>query len=166
MTWIGHLNMGIIFYCIWNSHWCIYNTQSKSDWFFNTLSRVLQANWLIFEDDEKTTLNTWSLIYKKCLYGTTTEYSNNELLLQVARLEEANLHIHSNSTNIHEGVECKYAVLLLDHSLLCNTHGHTVSLAESEVQGNRKLKQLGILKDIKTNNWLTFLFLICFVIKK
>ena len=53
----------------------------------------------------------------------------------MARLEEANLHIHSNSSNIHEGVECKYAGLLLDHSLLSKTHGHTVSLAESEVQG-------------------------------
>ena len=65
--------------------------------------------------------------------GTNTEYSNNELLLQVARLEEANLHIHSNSTNIHEGVECKYAGLLLDHSLLSKAHGHTVSLEEIEV---------------------------------
>ena len=75
--------------------------------------------------------------FKTCLYGTNTEYSNNELLLQVARLEEANLHIHSNSTNIHEGVECKYAVLLLDHSLLSKTHGHAVSLAESEVGPTR-----------------------------
>mgnify|MGYP001791022436 CR=1 FL=1 len=99
--------------------------------------------------------------FKKCLYGTNTEYSNNELLLQVARLEEANLHIHSNSTNIHEGVECKYAVLLLDLSLLSNT------LLAAQFPNRRvkykayslvwwKLKQLGIFKDIKTNNWLTF----------
>ena len=55
----------------------------------------------------------------------------------MARLEEANLHIHSNSTNIHEGVECKYALLtaLFNLSLLSKTHGRTVSQQESEVQG-------------------------------
>ena len=33
------------------------NTQSKSDWLFNTQSRVLQADWLIFGNNEKATLN-------------------------------------------------------------------------------------------------------------
>ena len=28
---IGHVNIGIIFYCIGNSQWCLYNTQSKSE---------------------------------------------------------------------------------------------------------------------------------------
>ena len=47
MWWLalGDVNIGIIFCCIANSQWCIYNTQSKSDWLFNTQSRVLQANW-------------------------------------------------------------------------------------------------------------------------
>ena len=39
--------IGIILYCIGNSQWCIYNTQSKSDWLFNTQSRVLQGDWVM-----------------------------------------------------------------------------------------------------------------------
>ena len=34
-----------------------YNTQSKSDWLFNSQSRVLQADWLIFENNEEATFN-------------------------------------------------------------------------------------------------------------
>ena len=29
----------------------------NSDWLFNTLSRILQADWLILETNEKATLN-------------------------------------------------------------------------------------------------------------
>ena len=54
---IGYVNIGIIFYRIGNSQSCIYNTQSKSDWLFNTQSRALQADWLILENNEKATLN-------------------------------------------------------------------------------------------------------------
>ena len=54
---IGNVNIGIIFYCIGHSQWCIYNTQSKSDWLFDTQSRVLQADWLILKNNEKATLN-------------------------------------------------------------------------------------------------------------
>ena len=56
----GHVNIRIIFYCIGNSQRCIYNTQSKSDRLFNTRIRsttVLQADWLIMENNEKATLN-------------------------------------------------------------------------------------------------------------
>ena len=54
----GHVNIGIIFYCIGNSQLCIYKTQSKSDWLFNTKSRELQADWWILENiDKKATLN-------------------------------------------------------------------------------------------------------------
>ena len=35
----------------------MYNTQSKSDWLFSTQSRALQADWLVFENNEKATLN-------------------------------------------------------------------------------------------------------------
>ena len=35
----------------------IYNTQSKSDWLLNTQSKVLQADWLILENNKKATLN-------------------------------------------------------------------------------------------------------------
>ena len=51
---IGYVNIGIIFYCIGNYK---YNTQLKSDWLFNTQSRVLQADWFVLENDEKATLN-------------------------------------------------------------------------------------------------------------
>ena len=54
---IGHVNIGIIFYCIGNSQGCICNTQSKSDWLFNTQSIVQHADWLILEHIEKTILN-------------------------------------------------------------------------------------------------------------
>ena len=54
---IVHFHIGIIFYCIGNSKWCIYNTQSKSYWLFNTQSRLLQADWLILGNNEKATLN-------------------------------------------------------------------------------------------------------------
>ena len=33
------------------------DTRSTSDWLFNTQSRVLQADWLILENNEKATLN-------------------------------------------------------------------------------------------------------------
>ena len=35
---IGNVNIGIIFYCIKNSQWCVYNAQSKFDWLL-TLSQ-------------------------------------------------------------------------------------------------------------------------------
>ena len=54
---IGHVNIGIIFYCFGNSQRCKYNTQSKSDWLFNTQTRVLQADWLKLENNEKETLS-------------------------------------------------------------------------------------------------------------
>ena len=65
--WIGHIDIGIIFYCIGNSQWCICNTQSKSDWLFNTQSRILQADWLTFENNEKATLNT-NMLYSTALW--------------------------------------------------------------------------------------------------
>ena len=40
-------------FCIGNSQLCLYDSQSKSDWLFNTQSRVLQAGWLMMENDEK-----------------------------------------------------------------------------------------------------------------
>ena len=54
---IGYVNIGIIFYCIGNYKWYKYNTQLKSEWLFNTQSRVLQADWFVLENDEKETLN-------------------------------------------------------------------------------------------------------------
>ena len=45
---IGHVNIRIIIKCIGNSQWCLYNTQSKSNWLFNTQSIVQHADWLIF----------------------------------------------------------------------------------------------------------------------
>ena len=54
---IGHVNIGIIFLCIGNSKWCIYNTQSTSDWLFNTQSKVLRVDQLILENNEKATSN-------------------------------------------------------------------------------------------------------------
>ena len=33
----------------------IYNTHLKSDWLFNTQARVMQVDWLIFENNEKPT---------------------------------------------------------------------------------------------------------------
>ena len=44
---IRNVYIGIIFLFIGHSHWCSYNT----------LSRVLQADWLILENNEKATLN-------------------------------------------------------------------------------------------------------------
>ena len=49
--------IGIFFLCIGNSQRRFYNTQSKSDWPFNTQSRVLQAHWFILENAEETTLS-------------------------------------------------------------------------------------------------------------
>ena len=42
--WWIDVNIRIIFYCIGNSRWCIYNNLLKSDWLLNTQSRVLQAD--------------------------------------------------------------------------------------------------------------------------
>ena len=54
---IGHVHRGIFFLQIGNSHWRLYNTLSKSDWLFNTQSRVLETDWLILGNNEKATLN-------------------------------------------------------------------------------------------------------------
>ena len=62
-----HVKIGIIFYCIGNSKWWVYNTQLKSDWLFNTQSRVLQVDWLIFENDENPTLTLTCPIDTKIL---------------------------------------------------------------------------------------------------
>ena len=35
----------------------LYNTQSNSDWLFNTWPIVLQADWMILENNERATLN-------------------------------------------------------------------------------------------------------------
>ena len=55
-TLIGHVNIGIIFLCIGISQLCLYNTQSKSDLLFNTQSKVLQADRLRMENNEKAAL--------------------------------------------------------------------------------------------------------------
>ena len=49
-TLIGHVNIGIIFLL------CLCNTQSKSDLMFNTQSKVLQADRLRLENNEKAAL--------------------------------------------------------------------------------------------------------------
>ena len=77
---IGHVNFGIIFYCIGNSQWCIYDTQSKSDWLFNTMSRKLQADWLIMENNEaylNIYMPYWQirnllLVVQSCMYTSPT----------------------------------------------------------------------------------------------
>ena len=48
ITVIGHVNIGIVFACI---------GISKSDWLFDTQSRLLQADWLILENTKIATLN-------------------------------------------------------------------------------------------------------------
>ena len=57
-TWcrLGMLTLELSTY-VGNSHLCLYNTQSNSDWLFTARSRVLQADWLILENNEKATLN-------------------------------------------------------------------------------------------------------------
>ena len=42
----------------------IHNTHSVARWLFNTQSRVLQADWLILENNEKATFN----INMPCIY--------------------------------------------------------------------------------------------------
>ena len=49
----------------------LYNTQSKSDWLFNTQSRILQADWLSMENNEKATLNI-NMLY--CTENSSTQY--------------------------------------------------------------------------------------------
>ena len=46
-------------FCIGNSQLCLYDSHSKSDWLFNTQSRVLQADWLMLENDEKEALTIY-----------------------------------------------------------------------------------------------------------
>ena len=54
---IGHINIGVFVFCIGNSQWCLYNTQSKFDLLFNTQSEVQQDDWMVLENNEKATLN-------------------------------------------------------------------------------------------------------------
>ena len=41
----------------WKFPMMLINLSVKSDWLFNTQSRVLQSDWLIIENNEKATLN-------------------------------------------------------------------------------------------------------------
>ena len=61
---LAYVTIGIIFLCIGNSQWCVYNTQSKSDWPFNTQSRDLQGDWLILKNNGRRQLwtFTWPII--------------------------------------------------------------------------------------------------------
>ena len=81
---MGHINMGTIFYCIGNSQWCIYNTQSRYDGLINTQSRVLQDDWLILKN--KATLNI-NMPYCNTLirlwWGGTIPYSQTSLTTTV-----------------------------------------------------------------------------------
>ena len=54
---IWHVCNGISFLFIGDPQWCLYKTQSKSDWRFNTQWRVLQADWLILETNGEEILN-------------------------------------------------------------------------------------------------------------
>ena len=74
---IGHANIGIIFLCIGNPQWCLYNNQSKSDWLFNTKSRVLQADLMILENNEKATLHIY-MCYWIHLWGMYYYNSKNK----------------------------------------------------------------------------------------
>ena len=46
--WRAHI--GVTFLCFGNSQWCLYDTQSNSDWLFTTWSSVLEADWLLLAD--------------------------------------------------------------------------------------------------------------------
>ena len=67
-TEIVHVNVWAIYLCIWDSQYCLYNTESKSDWQFNTWSRVLQAEWLIFKNDENATFKMPNCTKQRCLH--------------------------------------------------------------------------------------------------
>ena len=51
----GHVNVGIIFYCIVNSQCCTFNTTLKSDWLFNIQSSVMQAERSTLDNEVKAT---------------------------------------------------------------------------------------------------------------
>ena len=71
----GHVDFEIIFYFIGITQWCVYNTQLKSDWLFDTQSSVLQTDWLISESNEKATLyiNMHSL---SCIVKIKSQFSD------------------------------------------------------------------------------------------
>ena len=56
-NWIGHVNVGITSIVLEIPNDAHAQHSVKSDWLFNTQSRFLQVDWLILEDNEKTTLN-------------------------------------------------------------------------------------------------------------
>ena len=58
MVEIGHLTLELSSFVLEIFQWWLYNTLSiPSNWLFNTQSRVLQAYWLMLENNEKATLN-------------------------------------------------------------------------------------------------------------
>ena len=71
---IGHVNIGIISLCIGNSQWYLYNIHSKSNRLLNTQSSVLQADWVILENDEKVTLNI-NMPYWLCITQNNIPWS-------------------------------------------------------------------------------------------
>ena len=71
----GHDYFGITFLCIGKPQWTLYNIQWKSDWLFNTQSRVLQADWLISANIEMA-----SVIIGSC--NVATKSDNRSIQLQ------------------------------------------------------------------------------------
>ena len=83
MVEIGHVNIGIIFLCIGKSQWWLYNILSiPSNWLFDTQSRVLQACWSIFKNNELLTLTcpinpTWITLCFQFLIVSPQQKSEN-----------------------------------------------------------------------------------------
>ena len=71
-----HVNIGIIFSCTEISQSCLILTQSKSDWLFNTQSRVLQADWLILYE----TIMRRQLRASTCPIAVTKEFVKGYML--------------------------------------------------------------------------------------
>ena len=102
---IGHVDIRIMFLCIRNSRWCLYNTQSKSDCLTNTKSRALQTDWLILENKEKATLNIdMSLFYemlsrnmKHCIDLKRKIYFSTSLWMDMLSLTEYVTEFQNNA---------------------------------------------------------------------
>ena len=94
-----NINIGIIFYCIGYSQWCIYNIQSESDWLFNTLSRVLQADMLILENFNHHDLARGFPHCIECKgFALTVEQPEYVLIVRVCTASQLwPLHINSHS---------------------------------------------------------------------
>ena len=97
-SYTGHVDIGVIFFYNVNLHCWMYSTQSNADWLSINQSRVLQADWLILENNDKTTLQ---INMRYCVFDQTF-FNVCQLPIKI----EVSMGIDTDAIRCHNGFPC------------------------------------------------------------